>query len=91
MARASVTRGRPATRSFLFLAFGLAIASMEELPLWIPENGFASLNLPLTADQRGSLSTRTTHPLFLEQLGGPGDRRRRACTDREPAGRNDQG
>jgi 7-cyano-7-deazaguanine synthase in queuosine biosynthesis len=56
------------TRSFLFLAFGLAIASMEGLPLWIPENGFASLNLPLTADQRGSLSTRTTNPLFLEQL-----------------------
>ncbi len=56
------------TRSFLFLAFGLAIASIEALPLWIPENGFASLNLPLTADQRGSLSTRTTHPLFLEQL-----------------------
>jgi len=56
------------TRSFLFLAFGLAIASMERLPLWIPENGFASLNLPLTADQRGSLSTRTTHPLLLEQV-----------------------
>jgi hypothetical protein len=56
------------TRSFLFLAFGLAIASMDGLPLWIPENGFASLNLPMTADQRGSLSTRTTHPLFLEQL-----------------------
>lgn len=56
------------TRSLLFLAFGLAIASMEKLPLWIPENGFASLNPPLTADQRGSLSTRTTHPLFLEQL-----------------------
>lgn len=56
------------TRSLLFLAFGLAIASMDGLPLWIPENGFASLNLPLTADQRGSLSTRTTHPLFLDQL-----------------------
>jgi hypothetical protein len=56
------------TRSLLFLAFGLAIASIEGVPLWIPENGFASLNLPLTADQRGSLSTRTTHPLFLEQL-----------------------
>jgi 7-cyano-7-deazaguanine synthase in queuosine biosynthesis len=56
------------TRSLLFLAFGLAIASIDELPLWIPENGFASLNLPLTADQRGSVSTRTTHPLFLEQL-----------------------
>ena len=57
------------TRSFLFLALGLAIASIEGVPLWIPENGFASLNLPLTADQRGSLSTRTTHPLFLEQFG----------------------
>lgn len=56
------------TRSFLFLSFGLAIASIDGLPLWIPENGFASLNLPLTADQRGSVSTRTTHPLFLEQL-----------------------
>ncbi|MCK9928835.1 7-cyano-7-deazaguanine synthase [Frankia sp. Mgl5] len=56
------------TRSFLFLALGLAIASMDGVPLWIPENGFASLNLPLTADQRGSLSTRTTHPMFLEQL-----------------------
>ncbi|MFE5565090.1 hypothetical protein ACFQ68_08865 [Amycolatopsis japonica] len=56
------------TRSFLFLAFGLAVASIDGLPLWIPENGFASLNLPLTADQRGSVSTRTTHPLFLEQL-----------------------
>jgi Queuosine biosynthesis protein QueC len=56
------------TRSFLFLAFGLAIASIDGLPLWIPENGFASLNPPLTADQRGSMSTRTTHPLFLERL-----------------------
>ncbi len=59
---------RDAHHILLFLAFGLAIASIEALPLWIPENGFASLNLPLTADQRGSLSTRTTHPLFLEQL-----------------------
>jgi 7-cyano-7-deazaguanine synthase in queuosine biosynthesis len=56
------------TRSLLFLALGLAIASIDGLPLWIPENGFASLNPPLTADQRGSLSTRTTHPVFLEQL-----------------------
>lgn len=56
------------TRSLLFLAFGLAVAAVEGVPLWIAENGFASLNLPLTADQRGSLSTRTTHPLFLQQL-----------------------
>ncbi|MFJ8957720.1 hypothetical protein ACIRO1_47310 [Streptomyces sp. NPDC102381] len=56
------------TRSLLFLAFGLAAAAVEKVPLWIPENGFASLNVPLTADQRGAVSTRTTHPLFLQTL-----------------------
>lgn len=56
------------TRSFLFLAFGLALASINEVELWIPENGFASLNPPLGPDQLGSLSTRTTHPWFLAEL-----------------------
>lgn len=56
------------TRSFLFLALGLAVASTKSLPLWIPENGFASLNPPLGPDQLGSLSTRTTHPWFLFEL-----------------------
>lgn len=57
------------TRSLLFLALGLAIASVNEVPLWIPENGFASLNPPMGADQFGSVSTRTTHPWFLAELG----------------------
>jgi hypothetical protein len=56
------------TRSFLFLALGLALASVNEVELWIPENGFASLNPPLGPDQLGSLSTRTTHPWFLTEL-----------------------
>jgi hypothetical protein len=56
------------TRSLLFLALGLAVASMNSISLWIPENGFASLNPPLGADQLGSLSTRTTHPWFLSEL-----------------------
>lgn len=56
------------TRSLLFLALGLALASTVDGPLWIPENGFASLNPPLGADQLGSLSTRTTHPWFLAEL-----------------------
>ena len=33
------------SRSLLFLALGLAVASQSGGPLWIPENGFASLNL----------------------------------------------
>ncbi len=56
------------SRSLLFIAFGLAVASIHGVPLWIPENGFVSLNPPLGPDRRGSLSTRTTHPLFLEGL-----------------------
>lgn len=56
------------SRSLLFIALGLAIASLNEAELWVPENGFASINPPLAADQRGSLSTRTTHPAFLGGL-----------------------
>ena len=56
------------SRSFLFLALGLAHASVHRVPLWIPENGFASLNPPLAPNRRGSLSTRTTHPAFLDRL-----------------------
>ena len=56
------------SRSLLFLAFGLAVASRENVQLWMPENGFASLNPPLGPERRGSLSTRTTHPYFLHGL-----------------------
>lgn len=56
------------SRSLLFLALGLAVASIHGVPLWIPENGFASINPPLGPERLGSLSTRTTHPAFLEGL-----------------------
>ena len=63
-------KSEPSTRSrsLLFLALGLAHASVHGVPLWIPENGFASLNPPLAPNRRGSLSTRTTHPAFLGGL-----------------------
>ncbi|WML66163.1 hypothetical protein [Rhodococcus sp. AH-ZY2] len=56
------------SRSLLFLALGLARASIDNVPLWIPENGFASINPPLGPERLGSLSTRTTHPAFLGDL-----------------------
>lgn len=56
------------SRSLLFLALGLAVASIHRVPLWIPENGFASINPPLGPERLGSLSTRTTHPAFLQNL-----------------------
>ena len=56
------------SRSLLFVTLGLAAASVAGAPLWIPENGYASLNPPLAPERRGSLSTRTTHPTFFERL-----------------------
>lgn len=56
------------SRSFLFLALGLSIASQSGAPLWIPENGFASINPPLGPERLGALSTRTTQPWFLWKI-----------------------
>jgi hypothetical protein len=58
------------SRSLLYLALGLAVAASfgAATRLIIPENGWISLNPPLTWNRLGSCSTRTTHPCFLEQL-----------------------
>ena len=59
-------------RSMVFLAYGVLAATAlghykegGEVPLFVCENGFISLNPPLTGSRLGSLSTRTTHPVFL--------------------------
>ncbi len=65
-------------RSIIFIALGILVANSygEEVPLIIPENGYISLNVPLVSTRIGSLSTKTTHPHYinnineiLEQLG----------------------
>jgi 7-cyano-7-deazaguanine synthase in queuosine biosynthesis len=58
------------SRSLLFVAAGLVVASGygPDVPLYIPENGFIGINVPLTAARSGSLSTRTTHPYFMAKL-----------------------
>ncbi len=58
------------SRSFLFLSVGLAVASLigKDVPVYIPENGFIGLNIPLTPSRRGSCSTRTTHIYFINKL-----------------------
>jgi 7-cyano-7-deazaguanine synthase in queuosine biosynthesis len=62
----TTTRGR----SLLFLAAALALASSvgPDAPVYLPENGFIALNVPLTRARTGSASTRTTHPHFLGLL-----------------------
>lgn len=66
------------SRSFLFIAAGVVVADAlgPAMPLFVPENGFIGVNVPLTPARAGSLSTRTTHPLFFHLmkmvLGGLG-------------------
>ncbi len=51
------------SRSLLFIALGAAVAASRQAPtLFVPENGFTSLNLPLHPNRAGALSTRSTHP-----------------------------
>jgi 7-cyano-7-deazaguanine synthase in queuosine biosynthesis len=58
------------SRSMLFLSTALAMATAcgPEVPVHVPENGFIGVNVPLTRARVGSLSTRTTHPHFMELL-----------------------
>lgn len=63
------------TRSLNFLAFAAigscaiqAVSRQKMLDLFIPENGFISLNAPLTPRRIGTLSTRTTHPHFIASI-----------------------
>jgi hypothetical protein len=66
------------SRSILFVGLGILVASCLRpgTPVLIPENGFISLNVPLTSARMGSYSTRTTHPhtlgLLAEVLAGLG-------------------
>ncbi|UBV18481.1 hypothetical protein H8Z57_13810 [Mycolicibacterium fortuitum] len=65
-ARENTTRAR----SLLFLTAALALAASvdSQVPVYIPENGFIGINVPLTRARVGSYSTRTTHPHFIKEL-----------------------
>lgn len=59
------------TRSINFLAMGaLMAASLDRgrTKLFVPENGLIAINPPLTNRRIGALSTRTTHPYYLNQI-----------------------
>lgn len=54
------------SRSFLFLALGVAVAAAVRAgELVLAENGLIALNPPLGPSRVGSLTTRTAHPRFL--------------------------
>lgn len=61
-------------RSIMFFAFALLAScgidcnSQGRKELFVPENGYISLNLPLDPLRVGSLSTKTTHPVYMDNL-----------------------
>lgn len=62
-------------RSIIFLAYGVLVATAlqryvdgHDVALYVCENGFISVNPPLTGARLGSLSTRTTHPTFFKSF-----------------------
>lgn len=68
-----VGRREPSTRgrSLAFYAFSVMAASKiaaRPVQVFIPENGFICVNPPLVPGRVASLSTRTTHPLFIAKL-----------------------
>jgi len=63
------------SRSIVFIAYAALVASCLDpqragspKKCFVSENGFVSLNPPLTPMRVGSLSTRTTHPTYFGHL-----------------------
>ena len=58
------------SRSLMFFSHAIALSSCFEgiIDLIVPENGYISLNIPLTYSRLGSSSTRTTHPYYMSML-----------------------
>jgi 7-cyano-7-deazaguanine synthase in queuosine biosynthesis len=62
-------------RSIGFFSYGVLAATTlkryrdgDTVPLYVCENGFISINPPLTGSRIGSLSTRTSHPVVINGL-----------------------
>lgn len=59
------------SRSLAFIGNAVLAASFlgDGTTIIIPENGAIALNYPLTPARKGSLSTRTVHPYYINKLG----------------------
>ena len=68
------SEGSTRARSIMFFAFALLASygvgsdSKKRKEIIIPENGYMSLNVPLNTNRISSLSTKTTHPIYMTYL-----------------------
>jgi hypothetical protein len=61
----------PRSRSLMFMTLGVMTAVAHSASeLWVPENGFTSINPPLDAGRGGTLTTRSTHPYTFHLVTG---------------------
>ena len=49
-------------------AYALQEVTQKKIDILVPENGVISINVPLTVRRVGTLSTRTTHPYFIQEI-----------------------
>lgn len=57
----------PRSRSLFYMALGVLVGEgFGASEVWVPENGFTSINPPLSAARGGTLTTRSTHPHTFE-------------------------
>ena len=49
-------------------AYTLQEVAQKKIDILVPENGVISINAPLTVRRVGALSTRTTHPYFIQEI-----------------------
>lgn len=52
----------------LLASCGIHYNEIGRKEIIVPENGFISLNIPLSLIRIGSLSTKTTHPVYMSML-----------------------
>lgn len=65
----TATASSSRSRSLLFMALAAAAAaSSSSSTVTVPENGFTSINPPLSAARGGALSTRSTHPATFARI-----------------------
>lgn len=57
------------TRPFLFASLGAAIGhEFSVSAVLLPDNGYVSLNIPISDELVGALATRSTHPKFIRDF-----------------------
>lgn len=74
VSKKGISENSTRSRSLIFFAFaliatcGIKCNGQGKKEIFVPENGFISLNVALDSLRMGTLSTKTTHPVYMKVL-----------------------